>query len=141
MAASGNAHGLSTRLYRVARISSKDLASVAAAAVSGNEILDPTGVTPPTLTRSTTARQSFTTTTDVPVPLRQTLGELTFSFILDPSEANHTALRDDDMSTGFTYIFAMIDLATPSDITYHVYDGFVTSKGCLLYTSPSPRDS
>ena len=129
MAASGNAHGLSTRLYRVAQITSPTITSVAAAAVMANEIIDVNGVTPPTVTRTTTAKQSFTTQTDVPVPLRRALGEVSFTFILDPSDTMHQAIRDDDLSTINSYIFEIQDLVDPTNITYHVFDGFISSKG------------
>ncbi len=129
MAASGNAHGLSTRLYRTARIDTPSVTNVASAAIAANEIVDVVSVTPPTVTRTTTAKQSFTTQTDVPVPLRRALGETSFTFILDPADTMHQAIRDDDLATINSYIFAIVDLEDATNITYHLLDGFISSKG------------
>lgn len=130
MPASGSTHGLLTEFHKIAVQSGTISATTLATAVSATtQIEDVNGITPPTITRSTTAKQSFTTQTDVPVPLRRTLGEMSFTFVYDPSEAMHTALRDDDLSTTSGWVLVLTDPAVAANKTYHYFTGFVTSKG------------
>ena len=119
----GRAAGFIATLYYSATVdATKDIASMATTAASGNEVLDVADIGSLNKTRTIIDIPVYGDDVKGKLPGQVDPGSFDFNVTLNLDDAIHTAMRDDDGLTLHTFI---IKFAQGANITYAAFDGYI----------------
>jgi len=120
---SGQQVGFNTTFYKSTLVATKDETNLAAAAVSGNQIIDTTAFgTGLSKERTIIDTPVFGSDVAGKIPGQAELGTFDFSVLFNNDDAIHTAIRDDAGTTQYTFI---MKFESGSDITWSAFDGYL----------------